>query len=252
MRKKIISPLTFVFLIGALAVSVFLNTRLYALTSTYYRQLNATRLDPLGMSAYDTNTVHKSVVDPDTKLVVFFGDSRAFRWPAVELTLYRFVNRGIGAQTSAQVLARYDAHVASLQPQIVLLQVGINDLKTIPLFPERRDEIVTTLQENIAQIIEKSRAQEATIILTTIFPVGTVPFERRLVWSNAVVEASADVNAYIRDLGEDDVIVFDTVPILASASGQVHEEYQIDLLHINQAGYEALNQELVRILDGIK
>lgn len=40
-----------------------------------------------------------------------------------------------GAQTSAQVVWRFAEHIAPLQPDKIILQVGINDLKTIPLFP---------------------------------------------------------------------------------------------------------------------
>jgi lysophospholipase L1-like esterase len=45
---------------------------------------------------------------------------------------FSFVNRGINTQTSAQVLGRFDKHVVPLHPNIVIVQVGINDLKTIP------------------------------------------------------------------------------------------------------------------------
>ncbi len=53
-----------------------------------------------------------------------------------------FVNRGIGNQTTAQVLGHFHAHVAPLHPQTIILQVGINDLKTIPLFPEQAETII--------------------------------------------------------------------------------------------------------------
>jgi len=71
--------------------------------------------------------------------VVFFGDSRAYDWPAPSgLEGLEFVNRGIGNQTTAQVLGRFEAHIAPLHPQVVVLQVGINDLKLIPCSRIRR------------------------------------------------------------------------------------------------------------------
>ena len=243
--KRFLIPITFVLLIAALAVSLFINRQLYGLANTYYRQLNAVRLDPVGLQAYYSEDATTS---PDEKLVVFFGDSRAYQWPAIELDSHRFLNRGIGTQTSAQVLARYDVHVAPLNPQIVILQVGVNDLKTIPLFPERRDKIVGDLQNNIAEIVAKSRQQEASVLITTIFPIGTVPLERRMVWSDAVAAAIVDVNEYIRSLESDGVSIFDTVPILAAEDGKVRAEYEHDLLHLNAAGYAALNQALAHTI----
>jgi hypothetical protein len=40
----------------------------------------------------------------------------------------------------------------------------------------------------------------------------------------------------------------DTVPVLANEAGKVRPEYSFDLLHLNEAGYAALNMELERLL----
>ena len=42
---------------------------------------------------------------------------------------FRFVTNGIGAQTSEYVVARFDVDIAPLKPDVVIVQVGINDLK---------------------------------------------------------------------------------------------------------------------------
>jgi len=63
------------------------------------------------------------------------------------------------------------------------------------------------------------------------------------------VAASVDeVNAYIHALTEDDVVIFDAYSILADDDGTMKAEYSEDELHINDRGYEALNNELATIL----
>ena len=84
--------------------------------------------------------------------------------------------------------------------------------------------------------------------MTTIFPVGDVPIERRPFWSDEVASAVSEVNAYIRSLEGEQVIIFDTCSILADDEGITRPEYSVDLLHLNAAGYKALNHELARIL----
>jgi lysophospholipase L1-like esterase len=234
-----------------LAISLALNRYLFKLARRYYLQLNETRLDPVGLSYYSAT--------PDPRLgsvglvtVVLYGDSRAAQWPAPQANGFVFVNRGIGAETSAQARQRFDAHVVPLRPQVVLIQVGINDLKTIPLFPERRGAIVDGCVDNIRRIVDKSTDLGAVVILTTIFPVGVVPVERMPFWSDDVPVAVDEVNAALRSWEGDTVIVLDAFALLADEQGVARSAYSEDLLHLTRAGYEVLNDALVPVLTTAK
>jgi lysophospholipase L1-like esterase len=229
-----------------LLASLFLNYYLFRQGRHYYLQLNETRLDPLGLSYYHTDP---DVQDPGRVRVVFFGDSRAASWPAPPgLVQFEFINRGIGSQTSEQVVLRFEHHVAPLRPQILVVQVGINDLKIIPLFPGRREAIVARCQENVRQIVRRATDLGATVILTTIFPLAEVPLERRLFWSDEVALAIDELNAYVHALAAENVVVLDAFAILADDKGLVRTAYSRDFLHLNAAGYDALNVVLARVL----
>jgi lysophospholipase L1-like esterase len=236
------------FLSIVLLFSLVFNYVLYKQAEQYYIQLNALRLDPLGLDDY------KDSVQPESglPLVVFFGDSRAASWPAPDYEAYEFVNRGIGAQTSIQVLERFDDHIKLLKPEVIIIQVGINDLKTIPLFPENRKTIIANCEKNIQRIVDQSIELGAAVILTTIFPVGQVPIERRPFWSDDVGVAVDEVNTFIRSLAGNKVIVFDTYPVLVDNKGNIKSEYSQDLLHLTDAGYAQLNVGLVSILENLK
>jgi lysophospholipase L1-like esterase len=201
----------------------------------------------LGLSSFQHPANGQNPED-GSPVVVFFGDSRAAQWPAPQLKEFSFINRGIGNQTSAQVVSRFAAHVTPLQPEVVILQVGINDLKTLPLFPDRKREIVANCKANIQTMIEDSLTLGSTVVVTTIFPTGDIPLHRRLVWSDEIDQAIEEINHYIRTLGQDRVIVFDAAEILSDTRGQLRREYRLDELHLNEAGYEALNLELTPIL----
>lgn len=231
----------------AFAVSLGSNVFLFRQGQTYYRQLGETRLNPLGLSTYP-GTPQRS----DKPLIVFFGDSRAAEWPIPpHLENGVVVNRGIPQQTTAQVLNRFQAHVAPLKPSVIVLQVGVNDLKTIPLFPGQKDTIIRDCKTNIGQIVRMAVDSGARVVVTTIFPLGTVPLERRLFWSDDVAAAIRDVNGFIRTLSSDRVTVLETGPVLANANGVVHPRYSRDLLHLTPAGYEALNAPLSRMIANV-
>jgi lysophospholipase L1-like esterase len=230
-----------------LGCSVFLNFRLYHQAKQYYFELNETRLDPVGIRYYPPQS--NQITHAQSLRVVLLGDSRAAGWHLPNLDGYGLINRGIGSQTSVQTVARFSAHVQPLNPDVVVIQVGINDLKTVALFPQRRDEIVANCKANIQQIVQASKQSGARVILTTIFPVGDVPLERRPFWSDAIATAIQEVNAYILTLADEQTIVFDTFALLTNPQGVMRPEYSKDELHLNHRGYTVLNQTLIPLLD---
>lgn len=244
--RRLTIALTFVAL--ALLVSLAANVALFRQAREYYEQANAARLDPLDLDAYPQGPPAQDPRQPGQRLAVFFGDSRAAQWPDPPgLAGLAFVNRGVGAQTSAQVRLRFDAHVRPLRPDIVIVQVGINDLKTIPLFPENRAGIVANCEEQLRQIVAASRDAGATVVLTTIFPSSEVPLERRLFWSSDVDAAVREVNAFISSLAAPDVLAFDAYALLAPGDA-VEQRYYENQLHLNEAGYARLNEGLPEAL----
>jgi hypothetical protein len=140
---KLLVRTAFVTLGVLLIASLWANYQLYQESSGNYRDLHRVRLDPYGLGVFAGEDPAASA-RAGLPVVVFYGDSRAAEWTAPQLPGFTFVNRGIGSQTSAQVLGRFDQDIASLQPDYVVIQVGINDLKTLPLFPNQAEAIVQT------------------------------------------------------------------------------------------------------------
>lgn len=232
-----------------LLVSITLNTILYSQLRRYYTWLYAVELDPLGLSYFHETQVQ--LPEEGSRTVVFFGDSRAAQWIEPGVGGFTFINRGIGNQTTAQVLLRFDEHIVPLHPDIIVMQAGINDLKTLPLFPGQEAEIISNCKENIRQIVEKSLQLDSIVVISTIFPIGNVPWERRLVWSDAIDKARLEVNEYIKGLATDHVLVFDAAALLSDSDGKLISEYGLDELHLTASGYEILNVELTALLQGV-
>ncbi|NES67587.1 MAG: SGNH/GDSL hydrolase family protein [Okeania sp. SIO2D1] len=231
-------------------VSVGLNFLFFNRGRNYYLQLNSLQLNPLAIKFYPVDANPKETKNPNQKNIVFFGDSRARGWNSPKgFDDFNFINRGISGQTTAQVLGRLNQHLIPLSADIVIVQVGVNDLYRIPIFPENKETIISECKSNIKEIVRQSRQLVAIVILTTIFPIAEVPLERKLFWSpDIVVTGIEEVNDFIYSLENEDVIIFDTGDILVNQQGKVREEYSRDFLHLNRAGYKALNEKLIPIL----
>jgi lysophospholipase L1-like esterase len=231
-----------IFLLASLTFNLLLFQELkQAFISLYQISLN-----PLALTKFDNQKI------PSTELprVVFFGDSRANDWQFPQNQNFQYINRGISGQTSAQILARFADHVAPLKPQVIVLQLGVNDLRMLPSNPQTRVDLVNNCQSNIAQIIKKATQINATVVLTTLFPLGSghIPLKYRPFWANLdeMKQEIIRVNQYLKSL-DNQVIILDAYTYLETEDPNKVKYYE-DLLHLNRRGYQLLNQKLEKIL----
>lgn len=210
------------------------------------------RLDPMGLRHDRFPPELPARGGPDDPLLVFLGDSRAQAWwPPPQVKGWRFVNRGIYGQTTAEIAGRLSAQVLPLRPRVVVLQAGINDLTSIAVLPEQRDEIVENCKRNLHDIADRVRASGATVIITTIFPVGPVPLLKRPLWSGKIGDAVQEVNADLKSIHERGVVILDAFDLLQE-HGRLRGGYATDTLHLTPRAYEALNQRLSQILSQLQ
>ena len=117
-----------------------------------------------------------TVANASTKpLILIYGDSlsaeyglkRGAGWVALlqdrlarEGFPHRIMNASISGETTAGGLSRFDAALKKHQPSLVLLQLGANDgLRGLAIGQTRR---------NLAEIIDRARAQGAAVLLIGI------------------------------------------------------------------------------------
>jgi len=239
-------------LLVLLLISMVANLYFVKRSRHFFREFSRVRLDPLGLQQIDT-TADESLVAAPGQRVIFFGDSRAAAWPSPdELETFTFINRGVNGHTAVQSNQRYRLHVAPLQPDIVIVQVGVNDLRSIPALATNKEQIIANCQESIQQIVTQARQSGATVILTTIFPLQTPSWEERFYWSDDVLGAVETVNAFILSLESEHVLVLDTFQLLANEQGLLSDKFAEDYMHVNESGYQILNQALLQTLPQIQ
>ncbi|HQX76784.1 MAG TPA: SGNH/GDSL hydrolase family protein, partial [Thermoflexales bacterium] len=211
-----------------------------------YAEVNRLRGDPLELEIYSTEITPEEVNALQRPLVMFYGDSRAADWKSPELkNAGSVVNRGIGGQTTDQCMLRMDFHLMPYKPDIVVLQVGVNDLKIIPLDKQKGEEVVGRVEENLQTMVNQLRASGAKVIVTTIFPAGDPPLFRAPVWSPEIHRAIKQVNEYILKMGDgDQVTIWDVYPLLSTPNDRLRPEMARDFLHLNKTGYDYLSEIL--------
>src|SRR5436190_23845570 len=83
-----------------------------------------------------------------------------------------YVNRGIGGQTTPQMLIRFRPDVIALRPKVVVILAGTNDIagNTGPTTLE-------AIEDNLASMSELARAGGIRVVLASLLPVSD--YEKR-------------------------------------------------------------------------
>lgn len=247
-RGKLLQRTLLAVVLAALLGSVAANVLLYRRGMETYAELQRVRLDPTHGKELEPANEALEPAPAGQKRIVLFGDSRISMWdPPPQVQGCQVVNRGVGGETSDQILLRLDRDVLALKPDIVVLEMGINDLKTIGVFPDREREIINSFGRNADLILERLRSRKIDVVLLTVFQPAKVPLARRMLWSDATREAVADFNRRALGMHLPGVTVVDCDGAMAAGS-RVRSEYALDTLHLNPAGYAALNRLVEPVL----
>lgn len=208
-----------------------------------YKKYNLLKSDPLETGIQSIENLQATLIKSQ---IWMLGDSRIGRWNEELLKdNIEIANLGVEGQTSAQVYYRFKTCLETATPSLVILEVGINELKIIGLDKNLTTSITAQFYRNLESIIQICRDKNIKMVLVNIFPIGKIELSRRLVWNKTVNETINDVNQKIRSYCDDDLIYcFDACSILSDNGETVNPQYQSDFLHINDSGYEALSREL--------
>lgn len=175
--------------------------------------------------------------------IVFMGDSITDNWQNPRFggffTGKPYVDRGIGGQTTPQMLLRFRPDVIDLKPKAVLILAGTNDIagNTGAMTDEE-------IQGNLASMSEIAVANKIKVILASITPVSAY----HLANPNANPQTSQRPMARIRAMNDwiksyaskNGHIYLDYFSAMIDETGLLKTELSGDDLHPNEKGYQIM------------
>lgn len=155
--------------------------------------------------------------------------------PPADLTV---INAGVSGNTAAQALARIERDVIVHQPDLVAVQLGMNDVVRTP---------AETFAENLRAIVARLHAHGAEVLLMT--PNAIDPADQH--WPAAKVEAYADI---VRSLAaEQHVPLADTHGAFAQRrqlGGPAWHRLLSDFIHPNFHGHTLIARTAAAVITG--
>jgi lysophospholipase L1-like esterase len=181
---------------------------------------------------------------PGERRVVFFGDSITDNWSKPGYGGFfpgkPYVNRGIGGQTTAQMLLRFRPDVIKLQPAAVVILAGTNDLAgnagSVPM---------TEILDNLMSMAELAKQNGIKVVLATVLPVSDdkkdakgQPLVRTQARPPKEIQAlNGLLHLYAAGKGHE---VLDYYSAMSDAKDRLKPELNDDGLHPNAAGYAVM------------
>jgi len=189
--------------------------------------------DWAGLNHYKEANEKIGIPSSDEQRIVFMGNSITQSWATVSPDFFAqkgFVCRGISGQTTPQMLVRFRSDVLDLEPSLVILLAGTNDIaeNTGPITFE-------SILRNIISMTELARANGIPVILASVLPAKGFSWRpdlcpaEKIVALNNMIKAYADTNGYI---------YLDYYTSMADNEGGLKSAFTRDGVHPSKAGYE--------------
>lgn len=167
--------------------------------------------------------------------VVFMGNSITEMWGRVQPEFFAgkpYVNRGISGQTTPQMLIRFRPDVIALQPKVVVILAGTNDIagNTGPATLEM-------IEDNIASMAELANAHGIRVVLASVLPAAQYSWAPKIQPADTIVS----LNKWIRQYAEANGFIYlDYYSPVADDAGGLKTIHSEDGVHPNKAGYQVM------------
>jgi acyl-CoA thioesterase I len=172
----------------------------------------------------------------DEERVVFFGDSITDIWKLDDsFPGKHYINRGIGGQTTSQMLVRFRQDVIDLLPKVVVILAATNDIagNTGPISN-------ADIEANLASMAELAKAHGIRVILSSILPVNNYTESKEFFASRPPARILA-LNNWFKDYcAKNDLIYLDYFSAMVDNKGLLKRDLADDGLHPNQAGFAVM------------
>jgi lysophospholipase L1-like esterase len=183
--------------------------------------------------------------------VVFLGDSITDGWLLTAFFPGKpYVNRGIGGQTTAQMLVRFRQDVIALRPKVVVILAGTNDIagNTGPVS-------LAEIEDNFASMAELARAHGIRVVFSSVIPVHNYTPASAITFPLRPPAQIVALNRWLKDYAAANGGVYlDYFAAMIDEHGLLRRELAGDGLHPTKAGFAIMaplaEQAIDRALHG--
>lgn len=209
---------------------------------------NAQKFNELiNLQKYEKANAELTAPAKEEKRVVFIGNSITEGWVRQRPDFFKennYIGRGIGGQTSPQLLSRFRQDVINLKPVAVVINIGTNDIAE-NTGPYDHDFTLG----NIMSMAELADANGIKVILSSVTPAAG--YKWRTTIENVpekIMALNAAIEAYAKEKG---FAYIDYFPVLKDDNNALKAAYGDDGVHPNAIAYEIMEKTAKTVIDKV-
>jgi|SRR5215470_15104424 len=207
-------------------------------------KMDATLKDWQNLSRYREANTKITLPAKNENRVVFMGDSITDAWVQPQFGGFflgkPYIDRGISGQTTPQMLIRFRPDVIALQPKVVVILAGTNDIAG-----NTGSMTLEEIEANLTSMAELARAHKIKAVIASILPVYDGGHNRDgkevVMTDRRPSEKILALNVWIKKYsGENKLVYLDYFSAMVDDKGFLKRDLSEDGLHPNKKGYEVM------------
>lgn len=213
---------------------------------TMFLSLTSYAQDWANLKFYQNQNELALQLSDSERSVVFMGNSITQQWKEKHPTFFRdngFLCRGISGQTSPQMLLRFRQDVIQLQPKIVVILAGTNDIAG-----NTGESTLEMILNNIASMTELAKANGIVPVLCSVLPAYDYPWKKGREPNIKIPQFNDLLKKYAT---ENDVIFVDYFSSMANDVNGMKAELTYDGVHCTLEGYDVMERIILPVLQDI-
>ncbi len=171
---------------------------------------------------------------------VFMGNSITHGWARQDPAFFEnnnFVGRGIGGQTTAQMVVRFRQDVIDLKPRCVVIMAGINDIALNNGYIAHKN-----IMGNIQSMCELAKAHKIKVILCSVTPSRQFGWRKELTPAEDIKRLNSMIKEYA---AKQKIYYLDYHSALTEEDGGMPLKWAKDGVHPNLACYTTIMEPMV-------
>ncbi len=218
-----------------LRMNYFLIYPLFFFSFSIMAQADQPTTDWGNLNKYAAANKNLKPPSPGENRIVFMGNSITESWLSIDSAFFAhkpYVNRGIGGQTSPQMLIRFRQDVIDLKPAVVVILAGINDIA-------ENTGHITQEQTfgNIVSMAELAKVNHIRVVLCSVLPAFDFPWRPGLEPVEKITRLNSMIKAYCT---KEKIVYVDYYSAMVDEQKGLDKRYTVDGVHPTLAGYKVM------------
>jgi lysophospholipase L1-like esterase len=179
--------------------------------------------------------------------VVFLGNSIFEGWLNLRPEFFEnkpYHDRGISGQTTPQMLLRFYEDVVALNPEVLVLKAGINDIAENTGVYSQKNTL-----NNLMAIAQLARANKIKVIICSVLPVSEFPWRKELNPGDKVISLNNELKKFA---AVNKFYYLDLYSFVVDDNKGMKSEYASDGVHPTVAGYKVMEPLLEEAIGRVR